>query len=70
MTIKCNLCGRFYDDACRWTICPHGPLGFPHDDYCPRCDTLKTVHGLCRHQLDEKERAEERVKFVESTFLD
>ena len=50
MVIRCSGCGRVYDDAAQWTICPHGPLGFRHDEYCPRCDTLKSVHGPCPHQ--------------------
>lgn len=53
---RCDKCGRVYDDATRWTICPHSPLGYPVDDLCPRCDTLKSVHGPCPHQLaKEKE---------------
>lgn len=26
MVVRCERCGRFYDDARRWTICPHRPL--------------------------------------------
>jgi len=40
MMIKCNLCGRIYDDATRWTICPHGPLWAGPNDYCPRHDLV------------------------------
>lgn len=54
MYTKCERCHRNYDDAKQWTICPHSPLGFPIDDLCPRCDTLKTIHGPCRHQLEVK----------------
>src|SRR3954470_24150618 len=47
----CEHCHRHYDDADQWTICPHSPLGYAHDDLCPKCDTLRSVHGPCRHQL-------------------
>lgn len=50
MYVPCDKCGRRYDDAQQWTICPHGPLEFPIDDYCPKCDTLKSIHGMCQHQ--------------------
>lgn len=46
----CDDCDRGYDDAKQWTICPHSPLGYAVDDLCPKCDTLKSVHGPCRHQ--------------------
>jgi hypothetical protein len=49
----CKKCLRRYDDAKCWTLCPHGPLGFGPEDYCPKCDTLATVHGGCRHQQGE-----------------
>lgn len=52
MIIVCERCGRYYDDSVRWTICPHGPLGFSPEDYCPKCDTLKSVHGSCEHQQE------------------
>lgn len=26
MYVTCEKCGRFYDDAERWTICPHRSL--------------------------------------------
>lgn len=47
----CETCNRNYDDVSSWTICPHGPLGYPLDDYCTRCDTVKSLHGACKHQL-------------------
>lgn len=50
MYTRCEKCERLYDDEGQWTICPHGPIEFPVDDYCPRCDTLKSVHGSCVHQ--------------------
>lgn len=28
MIVRCETCVRFYDDAERWTICPHRGLGF------------------------------------------
>ena len=55
MYVQCDKCSRVYDDAARWTTCPHPPLGFAADDLCPRCDTLKSVHGPCRHQGPPKE---------------
>jgi len=51
MEVRCDTCGRVYDDFDCWTICPHSPLGYPHDDLCPKCDTLKSVHGPCVHQV-------------------
>jgi hypothetical protein len=53
MLVTCNTCRRVYDDAQSWTICPHGPIGFALTDYCPKCDTLRSVQGPCRHQLEE-----------------
>jgi len=53
MFVTCNTCGRVYDDAARWTICPHSPLGCAVDDLCPKCDTLQSVHGPCPHQLEK-----------------
>ena len=50
MIVTCSDCNRTYDDVDRWTLCPHGPLGFPLDDYCPKCDTVKTIFGQCPHQ--------------------
>lgn len=29
MIVTCEKCGRVYDDAERWTICPHRGLGYP-----------------------------------------
>lgn len=29
MVVTCEKCGRVYDDAARWTICPHRNLGEP-----------------------------------------
>lgn len=52
MIVECEKCHRFYDDAKCWTICPHGPLEFPNDHYCPNCDTVKLLHGPCRHQIE------------------
>ena len=50
MHVICDRCMIGYDDAVRWTICPHSPLGSPVGDLCPKCDTLKTIHGPCVHQ--------------------
>ena len=49
MYVKCEKCGRTYDDAARWTICPHGPLGAAYDDYCPKCDIVGAWQGPCEH---------------------
>ena len=38
MVVVCRDCGTVYDDAARWTICPHGPLGQPPASYCPKHD--------------------------------
>jgi hypothetical protein len=48
MYVTCDKCGLWYNDATRWTICPHNPLEagpdskdfcFKHDFYgpCPVC---------------------------------
>jgi hypothetical protein len=50
MYVICQKCGRSYDDANQWTICPHSPLDSPINDLCPKCDTLRSVHGPCVHQ--------------------
>jgi hypothetical protein len=31
MLIRCNDCGRFYDDEDHWTICPHNRLEAGYD---------------------------------------
>ena len=31
MIVRCDSCGRRYDDASRWTICPHNSLNVAHD---------------------------------------
>ena len=31
MIVTCNDCDRTYDDARRWTTCPHDPLMSDHD---------------------------------------
>lgn len=43
MTVKCDKCGRVYDDAQRWTICPHTPLGTPVQPY----DHETNLMGYC-----------------------
>jgi len=44
MWLKCEKCGRLYDDAEKWTICPHHLLG----------TNLRTGAGYCkRHDLYE-----------------
>lgn len=55
MYVRCDECGKTYDDEGRLTICPHPPLGFSVDEFCPLCDTLRPVHGPCRHQEEHDE---------------
>lgn len=47
MRVRCSAtddhgdtCGRIYDDAVQWTICPHNPLdvGAGPEAFCWRCD--------------------------------
>lgn len=66
MTIKCNLCGRIYNDATRWTLCPHGPLWAAHDAYCPQHDLVDC--SVCK--AIEEEYRKEDVKFIESNYVD
>lgn len=50
MIVDCEKCGIRYDDATRWTICPHNSLNVSstaelcreHDYYrpCPACAAL------------------------------
>jgi hypothetical protein len=35
-----GFCGRMYDDAQQWTICPHGPLWAAADGYCVTHDLV------------------------------
>ena len=56
MLVQCDNCKRTYDDASRWTICPHGPLGYPPDAYCPKCDIVKGgPHPPCEHLEPDNE---------------
>jgi len=55
MIVQCIRCGRNYDDENCWTLCPHGPLEYHLDDYCYKCDTLKSIHGPCKHQIEESQ---------------
>lgn len=64
MRVTCNKCGRGYDDAEQWTICPHSPLGMPIDDLCPKCDTLRSVHGPCTHQVEAIVEENKKLKAV------
>lgn len=41
MVVRCPDCRRVYDDAERWTLCPHGPLWAGPDEYCPRHDLVR-----------------------------
>jgi hypothetical protein len=52
MLQSCIECDQRYDDAKQWTICPHGPLEFGSQEYCPKCDTLISIHGQCVHQVE------------------
>lgn len=46
MRVHCEECGRWYDDARRWTICPHPSLNDPP----PRKDRLvEAVNQCSRH---------------------
>jgi hypothetical protein len=39
MQVHCEKCGRWYDDAARWTICPHNNLAVAwNTPYCEKCD--------------------------------
>jgi hypothetical protein len=58
MIVLCLKCGRYYDDAVCWTICPHGPLEHGLDEYCPKCDTIISRHGPCVHQKQEMKDGE------------
>jgi len=40
MWVRCEKCGRGYDDAECWTICPHGPLWAAADAYCREHDLV------------------------------
>jgi hypothetical protein len=40
MVTRCQKCGRMYDDAEQWTICPHAPLWASHNNYCPEHDLV------------------------------
>lgn len=41
-----GFCGRLYDDAEAWTICPHGPLWAALDAYCRQHDLVDCrLHG-------------------------
>ena len=54
MFVKCNDCGKVYDDAVRWTICPHAPLEASADGagYCKE-------HDLFNCFICARERAED-----------
>jgi hypothetical protein len=57
VTVSCGKCGRTYDDAECWTICPHTPLGSPINEYDPK----KNPSGYCReHDLVGPHLHEER----------
>lgn len=80
MRVECPTCHRFYDDAIRWTICPHNILeAGPHE---PR----GTPNGYCAEhdlyfcQFDHKERemslhpgwkdsAAKEAEIVKSSFM-
>jgi hypothetical protein len=58
MVVRCEQpgCGRVYDDAKQWTICPHNPLeagsssGYcgVHDFFwpCPVCQVIARGWGI------------------------
>lgn len=49
MRITCPDCGRVYDDARQWTICPeHNPReAGPHSGYCRQHDILGETCYIC-----------------------
>lgn len=44
MITRCEKCGRVYDDASCWTICPHGPLWASPTAYCRIHDLVNCPH--------------------------
>lgn len=52
MLTRCPDCNTLYNDENRWTICPHGPLGFAPDGYDPKTDTIRGVN----HPDDQREK--------------
>lgn len=52
--VRCPDCGKAYDDAQFWTICPHHPLGANPKTgagYCKKHD-LFACH-ICKADTDE-----------------
>lgn len=41
MLTRCTDCGRVYDDAELYTLCPHYPIGSGAGSYCKKCDLFK-----------------------------
>lgn len=56
MMVSCLVCGKTYDDAERWTICPHNPLSAGHrpEDFCFRHDMFGPC-PFCRSENIAKE---------------
>jgi hypothetical protein len=50
-------CGRLFDDAQQWTICPHGPLWAGADRYCVEHDLVDCVFHEARRPPREEEAA-------------
>lgn len=47
MIVRCEKCGTNYDDASRWTVCPHNSLDVsPVAVYCRRCDLYVGLNNL------------------------
>lgn len=45
MIVECARCNRRYDDAERWTICPHNPLEYSASAlYCSYHDAFNCPH--------------------------
>lgn len=45
MIVECSQCGWHYDDAKRWTICPHNLLEYsPSTPYCHEHDLYNCPH--------------------------
>ena len=55
MIVKCKDCGKIYDDAVKWTICPHNLLeaGVDGKGYCKKHD-FYTPCPVCVRESESK----------------
>ena len=63
MLTQCKQCKRLYDDAHKWTICPHRPIGadpITGKGYCSRHDFF-TPCSVCDVEKDH----DHTIKFAE-----